>query len=90
MQTICLQIDKKYYIVFKLKIMSNLVQELKAYLARTPRDQKFKEWEALSIFDEIGPGVFDYLDTVSERIPEIEISNRQLNPEFSLDFSFSI
>lgn len=68
--------------------MVDLVQELLAYLATTPQDQKIQEWDALSVFDDCGPGVFDYLDAISERIPEIEISNRQLSPEFSLDFSF--
>lgn len=77
-------------VINELKIMADLVQELLAYLAMTPRDQKIKEWEALSIFDECGPGVFDYLDAISERVPVIEISNRQLNPEFTLDSSFSL
>lgn len=68
-------------------IMTNLVQELLEYLRRTPAEQQVKDWEELSVFGDTGPWVFDYLDTVSETIPEISISNRSINPEFSLDFS---
>lgn len=70
--------------------MVDLAQALLAYLGKTPKDQKVKEWEALSIFDKCGPGVFDYLESISESVPSIEISNRQINPEFSLDLSFSL
>ena len=47
---------------------------------------KAKDWEELSVFGEFGPLALDYLDFVSEKIPEISISNGRTNPEFSLDF----
>lgn len=67
--------------------MANLVQELREYLRNTSAAQKAKDWEELSVFGEYGPLAHDYLDFVSEKIPEISISNGRTNPEFSLDFS---
>ncbi|MBR5404161.1 MAG: hypothetical protein IK113_08075 [Bacteroidales bacterium] len=67
--------------------MANLVQELREYLRKTPAEQKARDREELSVFGDYGPLVLDYLDTISETIPEISISNGSINPEFSLDFS---
>lgn len=77
-----------YYPLIERIIMTDLVKNLLEYLATTPREQQLKDWESLSSYGEFGPDVFEYLDYVHERIPEIQLSNRLNNPEFSLDFSF--
>ena len=66
--------------------MVDIVKDLLAYLAKTPREQQLRDWENLSAFGKIGPDVFEYLDYIHERMPEITISNYNVNPEFSLDF----
>lgn len=66
--------------------MADLVKELLAYISETPRRQRMKDWDELSSYGEFGPNAFEYLDSVYEKIPEMQISNRCLNPEFSLDF----
>lgn len=68
--------------------MASLIEELKTYLRETPMEQKLRDWEEIVSMGDCGPGVFDYLDQLSWKVPEIEISNKNVSPEFSLDFSF--
>lgn len=68
--------------------MADLVKELMAYISTTPREQRVKDWNELCFYGNFGPNVFEYLDSVSEEIPEMKISNKFINPDFSLDFLF--
>lgn len=63
-------------------ILQNIINEFKSM----PIEQLEKEWAELSVFDDMGPSVEEYIRYVKGRAPEIEISNKIKNPEFFLDF----
>lgn len=84
----CFEADLGIIEHLDITIMADLVKELLTYISTTPRDQRMKDWNELSAYGEFGPNAFEYLDSVYEKIPEMQISNRCLNPEFSLDFLF--
>ena len=66
----------------------DLLKELKEYFATTPTEQMQKDFEELEEWGRVGPYLSEYFDYKLCKIPEIEISNKSKNPEFSLDFCF--
>ena len=66
--------------------MQEILQKIIDEFMSMPIEQLKKEWTELSVFDDMGPSVEEYIRYVKGRVPEIEISNKIKNPEFSLDF----
>ncbi len=58
-------------------VKTNIVEDLKHYLATTPKEQIKKDWESLKEWDKVGPSVSEFLgwkQPVSEEL-ENEIYN---------------
>ena len=72
--------------------MGKLVDELLAYLSKASKEQLVKDWEELKEFNEVGPEVTSFIEQsletiqICDSVPEIAISNKFGNPEFTLDF----
>lgn len=50
--------------------MNELLNQLKKHFENTPREELEKEWEELSEYNNIGPTVEEYLESVSHVSPE--------------------
>lgn len=74
--------------------MGKLVDELLAYLSKASKEQLVKDWEELKEFNEVGPEVTSFIEQsletiqICDSVPEIAISNKFGNPEFTLDFFY--
>ena len=44
--------------------MSNIVEELRKYLAETPKEQLEKDWEELKQWNDVGPTAKEYLQSL--------------------------
>lgn len=66
--------------------MQDILQKILDDLRSMPIEQLRKEWAELSVYDEMGPTVDEYIRYVKGMVPEMEIKNKYKNPEFSLDF----
>lgn len=62
--------------------MSNFVEQLKEYLRVTSREQFLQDWEEIVAMGSYGPTVSEYLELISQDIPELEVAN----PDYDLDF----
>ena len=68
--------------------MSNIVEQLKKYLAETQKEQLEKDWEELKGFNDVGPTVNEYMESLKssdkERIEycEMEIHKLKLSGEW--------
>ena len=74
--------------------MGKLVDELLAYLSKASKEQLVKDWEELKEFNEGCPEVTSFIEQsletiqICDSVPEIAISNKFGNPEFTLDFFY--
>lgn len=59
--------------------MSNIAEQLKKHLAETPKEQLVKEWEALKKWNDVGPTVKEYIQSLKDMAKEnIKYCNKEL------------
>lgn len=58
----------------KIKIMENLLVELKKYFASHTREQILKDWEATAEYDSVGVLCCDFVTNVNDNIPKFHIN----------------
>lgn len=66
--------------------MQDILKKILDDLKSMPIEQLKEEWAELSMYDDMGPTVYEYLQYIKGKVPEMEIRNKYKNPEFSLDF----
>lgn len=69
-------------------IMHDLVKDLLEYFQNTSEEQQKKDWAELATFGRVGPKATDYLNYILGGLKQMEIKNKNRNPEYSLDFLF--
>lgn len=68
--------------------MKDFLQELKAYLANTPREKLLEDWAKTKEFDLIGPSIEHFLaNTLTFKISSAPPITANIKTQYSLEYS---